>query len=59
MNKIFLLFCLAILLPTLSLADETPLFKTLLEASHRTQSNVNRDPHRHPAETLAFFGVQP
>ncbi len=59
MKKIFLLVCLAILLPTLSLADETYLFKTLLEAPHRTPSNVNRDPHRHPAETLAFFGVQP
>ncbi len=27
-------------------------------APHRTPANVARDPHRHPVETLAFFGVQ-
>lgn len=30
----------------------------MLEAPHRTRSNVARDPHRHPAETLRFFGVR-
>ena len=28
-------------------------------APTRTQTNVARDPYRHPAETLAFFGVKP
>jgi predicted methyltransferase len=27
-------------------------------APTRTQSNIARDPYRHPAETLAFFGVK-
>ncbi|OGA79873.1 MAG: hypothetical protein A3G81_18085 [Betaproteobacteria bacterium RIFCSPLOWO2_12_FULL_65_14] len=27
-------------------------------APHRTPANVARDPHRHPLETLAFFGVR-
>jgi predicted methyltransferase len=31
---------------------------TLLQASHRTPTNVVRDPHRHPVETLRFFGVR-
>lgn len=29
-----------------------------LAAPHRTQRNVVRDPYRHPAETLTFFGVR-
>jgi len=29
-----------------------------LSAPHRSERNVARDPHRHPAETLAFFGVR-
>ena len=29
-----------------------------LEAPHRSASNVIRDAHRHPIETLQFFGVQ-
>jgi predicted methyltransferase len=29
-----------------------------LSAPHRGERNVVRDPHRHPAETLAFFGVR-
>ncbi len=28
-------------------------------ANSRTAANVARDPYRHPAETLAFFGVKP
>lgn len=31
----------------------------LARAAHRTPSNVVRDPHRHPLETLVFFGVRP
>ncbi|MBM3367205.1 MAG: class I SAM-dependent methyltransferase [Betaproteobacteria bacterium] len=34
-------------------------FSSLLPGSHRRPANVARDPHRHPAQTLAFFGVQP
>lgn len=34
-------------------------FLPLLTAAHRTPSNVARDRHRHPAQTLAFFGVRP
>jgi predicted methyltransferase len=33
-------------------------FARLLSAPHRGERNVVRDPHRHPAETLAFFGVR-
>ena len=29
-----------------------------LRAPHRSERNVVRDPHRHPVETLAFFGVR-
>ena len=34
-------------------------FTPLLQAPHRTPSNVARDPYRHPAPTLAFFGIRP
>jgi predicted methyltransferase len=34
-------------------------FRPLLVAAHRSPSNAVRDPYRHPAETLAFFGIQP
>lgn len=34
-------------------------FAALLPANHRSAENVARDLHRHPAETLAFFGVRP
>jgi predicted methyltransferase len=33
-------------------------FRPLLAAAHRSPANVVRDPYRHPAETLAFFGIQ-
>jgi predicted methyltransferase len=33
--------------------------KTALAAPNRTPVNLARDKHRHPAETLAFFGVDP
>ncbi len=39
-------------------AQDAAAFKALLSAPHRTPANVVRDPHRHPAETLAFFGVR-
>jgi predicted methyltransferase len=33
-------------------------FGRLLSAPHRSERNVVRDPYRHPAQTLAFFGVR-
>ncbi len=30
-----------------------------LAGAHRSEANRARDPHRHPRETLTFFGVQP
>lgn len=32
---------------------------TAVKASTRTPANIERDRYRHPAETLAFFGVKP
>ncbi|HET6604804.1 MAG TPA: methyltransferase [Xanthomonadaceae bacterium] len=32
---------------------------SILAAAHRTPENVARDGHRHPAQTLAFFGIGP
>jgi predicted methyltransferase len=29
------------------------------EGKHRTPANVARDPHRHPMQTIAFFGIRP
>ena len=36
-----------------------PMLAAAVESSTRTPANVARDPYRHPAETLAFFGVKP
>lgn len=36
----------------------TPVFEPLLAAAHRRPANRARDRYRHPAETLAFFGVK-
>lgn len=33
--------------------------RSAVAAPTRALANVARDPHRHPAETLAFFGVKP
>ena len=41
-------------LPTAAPED----FRPLLGAPHRSPGNVARDAHRHPAETLGFFGVR-
>lgn len=32
---------------------------SILSGSHRSETDRARDAHRHPAETLEFFGVQP
>jgi predicted methyltransferase len=49
---------------TLSEADQTTqasyaALSAAIAAPHRTPANVARDPHRHPLETLSFFGVEP
>lgn len=33
--------------------------KDVVASQHRTPANVARDAHRHPAEVLTFFGLQP
>lgn len=42
-----------------SWAQSVALYAPLLRGAHRSPDNVTRDPYRHPAETLAFFGIQP
>ena len=37
----------------------SPALKAAIAAPQRTPANVARDKYRHPAETLAFFGVKP
>lgn len=48
-------------LPSVAWAAETvsPVLKAAIAAPTRTPANSARDPYRHPAETLAFFGVKP
>ncbi|MDQ3144018.1 MAG: methyltransferase [Pseudomonadota bacterium] len=36
-----------------------PALATAVASPTRTAANVARDPYRHPAQTLAFFGVEP
>ena len=43
---------------TTAVAQASPL-EAALAAPTRTPANVARDQHRHPKETLAFFGVKP
>ena len=42
-----------------SFGQEAGDFTTLLSSPARRASNLARDPWRHPAETLAFFGIKP
>ena len=54
------LVTLLALLPSLVSAQTVPEdFAPMLSAAHRSPGNVARDSHRHPAQTLAFFGVRP
>lgn len=50
---------LAALLAAAALPAQAQDFARLLSEPHRSERNVVRDPHRHPAQTLAFFGVRP
>jgi len=40
-------------------AHGAPDYAAALAGTHRSAANRARDPYRHPAETLAFFGLQP
>lgn len=53
------LFMLACFSAGLAAAQTLADFEPLLKGTHRTPGNVARDPFRHPAQTLAFLGVQP
>ena len=63
--SMLLLACAAVVVPVLAQApapapaSELAMFQALLPAAHRSPANVVRDRYRHPAETLAFFGVRP
>ena len=51
--------CLALSAVSAAWSQEVSTFQALLPGPQRSAANVVRDPHRHPAETLAFFGIQP
>ena len=54
------LVTLLALLPGLVSGQTVPEdFAPMLSSAHRSPGNVARDSHRHPAQTLAFFGVRP
>jgi predicted methyltransferase len=44
--------------PVIAQAQTPDTFRPMLAAAHRSANNVVRDPYRHPAETIAFFGIQ-
>jgi len=50
--------CLAFAAASVVWAQEVSTFQALLQGPQRSAANVVRDLHRHPAETLAFFGIQ-
>jgi len=55
-----ILLALSFALPAaVSAQTPSPALKTAVAAPTRTPGNTARDPYRHPAETLAFFGVKP
>jgi len=59
-STVLWLVTLFLLLPGLVLAQTRPEdFAPMLAAAHRSPGNIARDPYRHPAQTLAFFGVRP
>jgi len=46
--------------PALHAADDVgALIDRALAGDHRSEGNRARDPHRHPKETLMYFGLQP
>jgi predicted methyltransferase len=64
MRKTILAFLLisapaAIALAQMTSTPPSPELAAAVAAPTRTDANKARDPYRHPAETLAFFGVKP
>lgn len=53
-----LLFAAALSPPLVS-ASPAPTVQTAIADPHRSEADRARDRYRHPAETLAFFGVRP
>ena len=57
-KKIITAFVFAVMIPSIvAQANDQNTLSHWLSAPHRTQANVVRDVHRHPVETLTFFGV--
>ncbi len=44
---------------SIAIADSGNAIQQAVNAKHRSVENVARDQYRHPAETLAFFGIEP
>jgi predicted methyltransferase len=60
MRPIFLLApVLALAQPVMAAAASTSAIDQAVASSSRSEANRARDKYRHPAETLAFFGVKP
>jgi predicted methyltransferase len=60
MRKTFLALLLVAAPAAITLAQApTPEISKAVAAPTRTEANIARDKYRHPAETLAFFGVKP
>lgn len=61
MHKKTLLFSSILLLFSSALRADgiTESVQQVMQSEHREASNVARDQYRHPAETLAFLGLQP
>ncbi len=55
------LFAVMLLLPVCSAQAESldPALQAAISGDQRSPENVRRDAHRHPGETLAFFGIRP
>jgi len=59
MKRLALAALAALLVPACATAPQVdPGIEKQISAPHRTPRNAARDVHRHPAETLAFFGVR-
>lgn len=54
-----LLAGLSIAMAVVPAAAAPPALEAAVAAPTRTEANKARDPYRHPAETLAFFGIKP
>lgn len=57
-NNLLILLINAIVLLSLSACQLAP-YEAAMKGDNREQTHQNRDQFRHPAETLAFFGIKP